>query len=210
MPKTPQKSRGDTEQRLISTMVDLMWTKGYSAVSVEDICKAAGAQKGSFYHFFPSKAELAVAACESVWEECRAELDTIFSASRAPLDRVVYFLHELYQEQVEKQKEFGFVIGCPFCTIGTELATQDEAIRTRIAVIFEAHLRYFENALRDAVADGVLDKSTNIKVKAQELDTLMTGALATARIKNQLEPIGDSLLKAVFHCLGVAPPKTKR
>lgn len=190
----------------MSAMVELMWVKGYSAISVDDICKASGAQKGSFYHFFASKAELAAATCESEWETCRAELDMVFSPSRPPLERLVYFLQLLYEEQQEKQQEFGYVVGCPFCTIGSELATQDEKIRARIAFIFEAHLRYFENALRDAVAEGALPPGTDVKAKAQEIDALMIGGLASARIKNSLVPVGKVLLNAVFDCLDVKPP----
>lgn len=196
----------ETRDRLIASMVELLWTKGYSAISVDTICKEAGAQKGSFYHFFSSKAELAVVTCETQWEECRAELDTVFSASRPALERFTYFLDLLYEEQVEKQREFGYVVGCPFCTLGTELATQDEAVRERIAIIFEAHLRYFENAIRDAVAEGTLPVGTDVKTKAQELDALITGAFATARIKNDLAPVGKALGTAVFHCLGVPKP----
>ena len=188
-------------------MVELLWTKGYSAISVDTICKEAGAQKGSFYHFFESKAELAVVTCETQWEECRAELDTLFSPSRPALERFANFLELLYEEQVEKQREFGYVVGCPFCTLGTELATQDEAIRKRIAIIFEAHLRYFENALRDAVAEGSLPVGTDVKAKANELDALITGAFATARIKNSLDPVGPGLAAAVFQSLGVKSPK---
>lgn len=195
-----------TRQRLMEAMVELMWTKGYSASSVDDICKAAGAQKGSFYHFFPSKAELVATVFESEWESCKAELDAIFDSARPPLQRFLHFLEVMYEEQQEKQKDFGYVVGCPFCTVGSELATQDENIRARIEAIFVAHLSYFERAIRDAVAEGSVPKSTNIKDKANELDVLMTGAMATARIKNSLEPVGKGLVKAVFHCLGVDVP----
>lgn len=183
-------------------MIDLMWTKGYSAVSVEDICKAAGAQKGSFYHFFSSKAELLAVVFESEWGECKAELDETFSPTRPALQRFTNFLQHLYEEQQEKFKEFGFVVGCPFCTVGSELATQDEKIRARITAIFDAYLCYFENAIRDGVADGSFPKQTDVKAKAREVDALMTGAITTARIKNSLDPVGKDLSNAVMHCLG--------
>lgn len=98
-------------------------------------------------------------------------------------------------------------MGCPFCTIGTELATHDENIRTRIAFIFEAHLRYFETALRDAVAEGLLPAAMDIKAKAQEIDALMIGGLTNARIRNSLTPVGETLRDAVFHSLGLATPQ---
>lgn len=187
-------------------MVELMWTKGYSSVSVDDICKSAEAKKGSFYHFFPSKAELAITVCETEWETCKTELDEIFSPTSPPLERFLHFLNVLYEEQQEKFTQFGYVVGCPFCTIGSELATQDENVRARIESIFESHLRYFENAIRDAVASGDLPAHTDVKTKAREVDALMTGAMATARIKNSLEPVGKDLLRAVFHCLGAPIP----
>lgn len=208
-PKGHSTPRSNTRQRLIDTMLELMWNASYGAVSVEDICKAAGAQKGSFYHFFSSKAELTVTCFEQEWEECRTELDAIFSASRPPLERFLTFIEVIREEQEEKHKKFGYVVGCPFCTIGSELATQDEAIRMRVERIFEGYLRYFENAIRDAVADASLPKKTDVKAKARELDTYLTGVMTTARIKNSLEPMGKDLVKGVFHCLEAAIPSKK-
>ncbi len=200
--KSNSTANPGTRQRLIDAMIELMWTKGYSATSVDDICKAAGAQKGSFYHFFPSKAELVATVFEGEWESYKTELDEIFDAKRAPLQRLQLFLEVMLEEQQEKRKSFGYVVGCPFCTIGSELATQDENIRARIEAIFDVHLQYFERAIADAIADGSLPAGTDIRVKANEIDALMTGAMATARIKNSLIPVGKSLVRAVFDCLG--------
>ena len=46
---------GNTKQRLLDTAIELIWEQSYGAVSVDHICERAGAQKGSFYHFFQSK-----------------------------------------------------------------------------------------------------------------------------------------------------------
>ena len=81
MAKTPPV-RQDTRTRLMQTMLGLIWSASYNAVSVEDICKAAGAQKGSFYHFFPSKAALVYEVFKQEWEQCKTDLDEVFSASR--------------------------------------------------------------------------------------------------------------------------------
>ena len=39
-------------------------TKGYTATTVDDVCAAAGVTKGSFFHHFKGKEELALAAIE--------------------------------------------------------------------------------------------------------------------------------------------------
>lgn len=57
----------DAKDRLMQAAMDLIWTNSYGATSVDAICQKAGARKGSFYHFFASKSELAVKALEADW-----------------------------------------------------------------------------------------------------------------------------------------------
>ena len=52
----------DTKTRLLDAALLVIRTKGYSATSVDDLCRAAGVTKGAFFHYFKSKEELAVAA----------------------------------------------------------------------------------------------------------------------------------------------------
>src|SRR6202012_5738925 len=48
----------DTKLRLTLTAQRLFAEKGYESTSVADILKAAGANSGSLYHFFPTKQDL--------------------------------------------------------------------------------------------------------------------------------------------------------
>lgn len=50
----------NTKTKLIETATDLIWRDSYGSVSVDDICAQTGVKKGSFYHYFPSKAHLAL------------------------------------------------------------------------------------------------------------------------------------------------------
>ena len=40
------------------TAAYLFWTRGFEAVGVNDICKEAGINKGTLYHFYKNKQEL--------------------------------------------------------------------------------------------------------------------------------------------------------
>ncbi|MBL4709818.1 MAG: helix-turn-helix transcriptional regulator [Flavobacteriales bacterium] len=44
--------------------MEIMWSKGYNATSVNDIVKAAEVPKGSFYFYFKSKEDFAIKALE--------------------------------------------------------------------------------------------------------------------------------------------------
>lgn len=54
----------DAKTRLLDAALTVIRTKGYAAATVDEICRAAGASKGSFFHYFPDKESLAVAAAE--------------------------------------------------------------------------------------------------------------------------------------------------
>jgi len=45
----------NSRERLLDAADELMYERGYEAVSVADLCAAADARKGSFYHWWPSK-----------------------------------------------------------------------------------------------------------------------------------------------------------
>lgn len=63
----------DTRERLLTAAWELICAETYGAVGVEAICERAGAKKGSFYHFFASKADLAIQAMEEHWRDYRAQ-----------------------------------------------------------------------------------------------------------------------------------------
>jgi TetR/AcrR family transcriptional repressor of nem operon len=54
----------DTRQRIINAAQALIYQRSYNEVGVQEICDHAKVQKGSFYHFFPSKSDLALAVLD--------------------------------------------------------------------------------------------------------------------------------------------------
>ena len=60
MDRTPHASK----TRLLDAALQVIRTKGYAATTVDDICAAAGLTKGSFFHHFKGKEELALGAVE--------------------------------------------------------------------------------------------------------------------------------------------------
>src|SRR5579872_5004492 len=53
-----------TKEKLLTAAIKLMLAQGFTATSVDEIIAGAGATKGSFFHFFKSKEDLAKAALE--------------------------------------------------------------------------------------------------------------------------------------------------
>src|SRR5215471_10198431 len=91
----------DARERLIEAIAELIWVGSYGSTSVDDICAKAGVKKGSFYHFFESKADLAIAAIDAEWQRRRGELDAIFSPIEPPLGRFERLAEYVHREQKE-------------------------------------------------------------------------------------------------------------
>jgi len=52
----------DSKTKLLDAALQVIRAKGYAATTVDDICQQAGVTKGSFFHHFKSKDELALSA----------------------------------------------------------------------------------------------------------------------------------------------------
>lgn len=83
----------ESKTKLLDAAVRVFRSKGYSATSVDDVCRAAELTKGSFFYHFKSKEELAVGAAEHF----AAMASRLFTAApyrtlADPLDRVLGYV----------------------------------------------------------------------------------------------------------------------
>src|SRR5438046_2372808 len=61
---TSMTTQHESKIKFLEAALYVIRAKGYSATTVDDICKTAGMTKGSFFHHFKSKEELAIAAAD--------------------------------------------------------------------------------------------------------------------------------------------------
>lgn len=83
----------DSKTRLLDAALQVIRAKGYSATRIEDVCEAAGLTKGSFFHHFTSKEDLALEAADHF----AAMADALFRAApyqkaTDPLDRLLGYV----------------------------------------------------------------------------------------------------------------------
>jgi TetR/AcrR family transcriptional repressor of nem operon len=177
----------DADQRLKQAALDLMWEESYGSVTIDDICQRADVKKGSFYYFFKSKAELAVAALEKLWTDTwQPTLDRAFSSSLDPLARFSGYFAAIYQNQLETKQKYGKVLGCPVCSVGSEVSTQEVDVAAAVRGLMGRKLKYYESTIRDAVAQGVIEPCDPAQ-EALALLGLLEGLISQARIMNDPE-----------------------
>ena len=89
-----ERSRsGGARSKLLDAAIKVIRQKGYAATSVDELCAKAGVTKGAFFHHFPSKDFLAVAAANHWTELSGVRLAAApYHRLDDPLDRVLGYL----------------------------------------------------------------------------------------------------------------------
>jgi TetR/AcrR family transcriptional repressor of nem operon len=198
-----------TRQKLIDTAKKLIWTSSYGAVSVDDICRAAGVKKGSFYHYFPSKQDLALAAMEEYYHyKIEAVMKPVFAANKSFRQQIDDMAEAILRDNRRNLEELGCVCGCPLAALGSEMIGQEEqAIRMRVEEIFtrcrEIFIGAFQNAIRNKEIPAV-----DVDSKAQEVHDFITGLMVMARIHNSLDGLERDLKPGLTRILGLDTPQS--
>lgn len=195
----------DSKARLIQAALDLIVSNGFGAVSVDQICERSGVRKGSFYHFFPSKTDLAIAAFEEAWTtRALPFFEQVFHSDMPPLERLSRWCSEVYREQKEVFDATGHVPGCPFCSVGSEMAAQDERIRQKAEELLGRGLIHLERTLRDAQRERAIRIEDPVE-SARSLAAFVSGTVLQAKVRNDPEVL-RGLDRAVLLFLGAPPP----
>lgn len=178
-------------ERLLNTALDLVYAKSYAGVGVQELCDQAGVRKGSFYHFFPSKRDLIIAALERQWEIAKQRVWDPAFANHLPFHKKLQRCFDLfYEHQCGVKEKTGRVQGCPFGNLALELSTQDEPIRRKVDHIFRECTRYVERMLKEAIAAGEIPKQ-DISATAEAVIAYMEGVMLMAKTRNEPNVIKD-------------------
>jgi TetR/AcrR family transcriptional repressor of nem operon len=194
----------DSPNKLMDAVLELIWTGSYGSTTIDQICEKADVRKGSFYYYFDSKADLAVAAIDSHWQKVRAESDCLFSPTVPPLQRLKNYFDMGYRFQSEIKLKYGNVLGCPLFSVGSEVCTQEHGVQKKIQEILGYKLKYLESAIRDAHAAGLVD-APDPASKARMIHAYYEGLLTQARIQNDVEVLREAAPGA-FAILGLKIP----
>lgn len=178
---TTASARPDARKRLLDAAMQVIRAQGYSATSVDDICRAAGLTKGAFFHHFKSKEELAVAAAAHF----SAMAERLFAAApyrqlADPLDRLLAYV------------DFrGAIIDGPIpeftCLLGTmvqEAYATHPAIRRACDTYIGVHAAEVAKDITAAKALYAPDATWEPASLALHTQAVLQGAYVLAKAKN--------------------------
>lgn len=191
----------NARQHLLAAMTDLMWRNSYRSATVDAICAHAKVKKGSFYYFFDSKADLAVAALADHWDNARPDVEKAFDKNFKPLLRFLRYYQLILEQQKQCVSRRNCTLGCPYVVLGSELCQHDEKILHQVRKILGQLRQFFLEAVQDILADNQQPLDT-AEETAHCLFNMYEGALTQARVYDDLSML-QSLPLGTVRLLGL-------
>ncbi len=153
----------NTRDLLIDTMKQLLWERGYDATSPNLVLERSGTGKGSFYHHFKGKKELAIAAMESRADQLIEEFDQVTAGKQGGVAKVKAYM-SLPRDAT---------VGCRMGRIVQDPSLEDELLNAPLQRYFSEIHKRMRRFLQDAQEAGELSRL----LTAEQLATLAICAL---------------------------------
>lgn len=180
----PMMPETDTRSRILYTAREMFHGRSYADVGIQEICAAARVQKGSFYHHFPSKRDLALAVIDDMADEwANGFVAEAFDAELPPVERLDYLIDAAYYWQKASTDLEGRMRGCLFGNLALEMSTRDDVMRAKLNYVFDKARDKFRATLEEAVAAGAL-AAMNTEATASAMLAYLEGVILLAKTRN--------------------------
>lgn len=165
----------------------LLLRNGYAATGINDICREAGVSKGAFYHFFPSKEDLALAALDGFFRRGVEVLASIDVSGAPPAERLPLFV-----ERLAEHAGYLWGRGCLIGDLATEMAQVSDTLQRRVAKQF-GQLTGKVAQLAEPYVTSLPPGAPSAGEVAEDLLALIEGTLVLSRAHRDQERIGAAL-----------------
>jgi TetR/AcrR family transcriptional regulator, transcriptional repressor for nem operon len=180
----------ESKTKLLDATLKVVRAKGYTAARIEDVCTEAGLTKGSFFHHFKSKEDLALAAVAHWGAQTTGFFaDAPYHAPDDPLDRLIAYVAFRKVILTGELPEFTCFLG----TIIQEAYLTHPEISTACERSLSAHAKTLEADIRDAMRKYRVRGNWTVGSLALHIQAVIQGGFILAKAKANAAAAAESL-----------------
>lgn len=187
--RQPMTAKGRaTRARIVDAAAGLMFERGVSGTSTEDVRVAAGVSNSQLYHYFADKTALVKAVITHQTERVLAGQEPLLS-NLDSFEALAAWRDLL----VDVQRRGGCVGGCPIGSLSSELADADEAARVALAEGFTRWDAAIRDGLRSMQRRGELRPQADPDRLALGTLAALQGGLLLTQVLRDVSPLQAAL-----------------
>lgn len=176
------------KDEIISIAADLIHEYGYNNMGIKKILDEANIPKGSFYHYFKSKEDLAISVIDFHIENTKLIFNQV--------DRSIEGIRSFFNVFFMRLEEMEYKKGCPIGNMILELADLKENFRNKLL----EWTRFIEDEIAEILRNSEFKRDIDPISMASYIITNFEGAILKAKLEKNKTPI-DEFNYYIFECL---------
>ena len=173
----------NTRKNLIDSAFNEIYSKGYQGASLTTILKNAKVHKGSMYHFFENKKDMALVCIkEKIYERFVQRYSLILSLESGYLETFINGLKDTTQRDFNK--------GCPIANIVQEMSNIDEDFKVLMEEIYQTFRKNIKDILDISIQKNEMKECDTTKL-ALYIASTIEGAILSAKATGNIQDYVD-------------------
>ena len=187
----------DTKQMLIEIGAQIIHQKGYHHTGIQEVIKAAGIPKGSFYFYFASKEDFGLQVIDYFNNKHREMVLPIISdSSLSPVKR----LEKLFDWFINRFREMDYTCGCPIGNLSQEMGDLSLAFRNKLKESIDRMVQLILGLLQEGHEKGEVPATLDLEEAANFIVSGWHGSLIRMKIVKSTEPL-ENHKRFILHTL---------
>jgi TetR/AcrR family transcriptional repressor of nem operon len=179
-----------TRRRIVGHATQLIHDKGYRGTTIDDVIKAAGVTKGSFYFHFSSKEGLGNAVIDHASSIVMEGIKEAFRQKElTPYQRLELMLRGVQGLVEETQCTHGCIMG----NLALELSHTNDGFRRKLAGVFKGWSSYIASELETMKESGELPKDLDTAAYADFMVSALEGGIMMSKVTLDPSPMRNSI-----------------
>jgi TetR/AcrR family transcriptional repressor of nem operon len=184
-------TKEDKRATILDAGAELMLRQGYHGTGIQEIVDAAGVPKGSFYNYFKSKEDFALAAMEFTSRDHIAGFEAALTTdSPSPRQRMMdsyAAMAAIYEESRS------YTTGCFVGNLCQELADTNAAVAEKAEYLFRIYTTALARCIRSAQNAGEVGRDADPDRLAEAIFNSWEGAILRMKSSRNILPLNAFL-----------------
>ena len=173
----------NTRKNLIDSAFSEIYSNGYQGASLTTILKNAKVHKGSMYHFFENKKDMALVCIkEKIYERFVQRYSLILALESGYLEAFINGLKDTSQRDFNK--------GCPIANIVQEMSNIDEDFKVLMEEIYQSFRKNIKDILDISIQKNEM-KECDTRKLALYIASTLEGAILSAKATQNIQDYVD-------------------